>query len=211
MIKPISGQDKKITIKIKIARIKQEKQMNGYMSEQEDIEHTQQTGGAARKQKKARTVKQRTAAKARRDALQMIKLVDTLPHEVKNSGFHYDEESSREVLEESRELGNQTDDEGEYGAQNPVIKQQSIAYRVVANKRKGGKPKIQIRGLALDYDNTQSPFVNAAYLENGRIVEGILDAATRQAASMQPSVRTEQPHKPRKQLRKRKTTAKKQK
>lgn len=189
--------------------------MNGYMSEQEDIEYNQQTGGTARKQKKVRTVKQRTAAKARRDALQMIKLVDTLPHEVKNSGFHYDEESSREVLEESRELGNQTDDESEVttntGSPNSVIKQQSIAYRVVANKRKGGKPKIQIRGLALDYDNTQSPFVNATYLENGRIVEGILDAATRQSASMQPSVITEQPHKPCKQLRKRKTTAKKQK
>ncbi len=178
--------------------------MNGYMSEQEDIDHTQQTGGAARKQKKARTVKQRLAAKARRDARKVIKLSDTIPHEVKESGFHYDEESSREVLEESRELGNQTDDELEPGdASNPVIKQKSIAYRVVANKRKGGKPKIQIRGLALDYDNTQSPFVNAAYLENGRIVEGILDAATRQAASMQSI-------KPRKQLRKRKTTAKKQ-
>ena len=175
------------------------------MSEPED-ERAHQMGGA--KPRKARTVKQRTAAKARRDAKQIIKLADTLPHEVRKSGFHYDEESSREVLEESRELGNQTDDESE--APNPVIKQQSIAYRVVANTKQGKKPKIQIRGLALDYDNTQSPFVNAAYLNNGRIVEGILDAATRQASAMQPSVTTQQTRKPRKQLRKRKTTAKKQ-
>ena len=181
------------------------------MSEPDD-DREHQTGGA--KPRKARTVKQRTAAKARRDARQMIKFADTLPHEVRKSGFHYDEESSREVLEESRELGNQTDDESEAttnsGAPNPVIKQQSIAYRVLANKRPGGKPKIQIRGLELDYDNTQSPFVNATYLENGRIVEGILDAATRQASVLQPSVTTQQTRKPHKQLRKRKTTAKKQ-
>ena len=182
------------------------------MSEPEDdSEHTRehQIGGA--KPRKARTVKQRTAAKARRDARQMIKLADILPHEVRKSGFHYDEESSREVLEESRELGNQTDDEGESGTQNPVIKQQRIAYRVIANTKQGKKPKIQIRGLALDYDNTQSPFVNAAYLENGRIVEGILDAATRQASIMQPTITAQQSRKPRKQLRKRKTTVKKQK
>ena len=66
------------------------------MSEPED-EREQQMGGA--KPRKARTVKQRTAAKARRDAKQIIKLADTLPHEVRKSGFHYDEESSREVLE----------------------------------------------------------------------------------------------------------------
>ena len=134
----------------------------------------QQTGGA--KPRKAKTMKQRQAAKGRRDALQMIKLADTLPHEVRKSGFHYDEESSREVLEESRELGNQSDDESE---PNPVIKQHSLAYRVVSSKRSGAKPKVQIRGLELDYDNTQSPFVSAAYLNNGKIVEGVLNTAMR--------------------------------
>ena len=142
----------------------------------DDREHTSahQMGGA--KPRKARTVKQRTASKARRDAKQIIKLADTLPHEVRKSGFHYDEESSREVLEESRELGNQSDDES---GPNPVIKQHSLAYRVVSSKRSGAKPKVQIRGLELDYDNTQSPFVSAAYLNNGKIVEGVLNTAMR--------------------------------
>ena len=134
----------------------------------------QQTGGA--KPRKAKTMKQRQAAKARRDARQMIKLADTVPHEVRKSGFHYDEESSREVLEESRELGNQSDDES---GPNPVIKQHSLAYKVVSSKRSGAKPKVQIRGLELDYDNTQSPFVSAAYLNNGKIVEGVLNTAMR--------------------------------
>lgn len=175
----------------------------------------QQTGGA--KPRKAKTMKQRQAAKGRRDARQMIKLADTLPHEVRKSGFHYDEESSREVLEESRELGNQTDDESEPSenmSPNPVIKKQSIAYRVVANKRPGGKPKVQIRGLELDYDNTKSPFVNATYLEQNnnskRIVEGILNAAARQSDQTFAAT-AHSASKPRKQLRKRKQTAKKHK
>ena len=97
---------------------------------------------------------------------------------------------------------------------NPVIKKQSIAYRVVANKRPGGKPKVQIRGLELDYDNTQSPFVNATYLEQNdnskRIVEGILNAAARQSEQAFAATALSAA-KPRKQLQKRKRTAKKPK
>ena len=155
----------------------------GYQSENEDMMN--QTGGAARKQKKSKTVKQRLAAKARRDARKMIHLTDTLPQEVKESGFHYDKESSREVLEESRELGNQSDDE----MSNPVIKQHSIQYRVVSNKRPGGKPVVQIKGLSLDYDNTQSPFVQATYLENGNIAAGVLNAAAKQATNITSSLK----------------------
>lgn len=176
----------------------------GYQSETEDM--LNQTGGAARKQKKSKTVKQRLAAKARRDARKMIHLTDTLPQEVKESGFHYDKESSREVLEESRELGNQSDDE----MPNPVIKQHSIQYRVISNKRPGGKPVVQIKGLSLDYDNTQSPFVQATYLENGQIAKGILNAVSSQARTVALSpVQHQQLQKPRKKLM-RKRTVKKQ-
>ena len=151
--------------------------MSGYISETDETSEYMQSGGAAvRKQRKSRTVKQRIAAKARRDARTLIQMTDTIPREVRASGFHYDDESGREVLEESRELGNQSDDES---GPNPVIKQHSLAYRVVSSKRSGAKPKVQIRGLELDYDNTQSPFVSAAYLNNGKIMEGVLNTAMR--------------------------------
>lgn len=169
----------------------------GYQSENEDMPN--QTGGAARKQKKSKTVKQRLVAQARRDAQKMIHLTDTLPKEVKESGFHYDNESSREVLEESRELGNQSDDElgpSQELQPNPIIKQHSIQYRVVSNKRPGGKPVVQIKGLALDYDNTKSPFIQTTYLENGRVAAGILNAATKQFSN---TVSSQQP-KPRKKV-----------
>jgi len=187
--------------------------MQGYMSDTEayPAQNHQQTGGARKHLRHGKTIKQRQAAKGRRDARLMINLADTVPHEVRESGFHYDEESSREVLEESRELGNQSDDEFEPDT-NPVVKQQTIAYRVVTNKRPGSKPKVQIRGLALNYDNTQSPFVNATYLENtnngpGHIVTGILDAVTRKSAQQQQQPKSGNG----KKLRKRKHTAKKQK
>jgi hypothetical protein len=153
--------------------------MSGYISETEDTLAHLQTGGAAvRKQNRIvrKTLKQRMAAKARHDARKLIQMTDTIPREVRMSGFHYDDESGREVLEESRELGNQSDNES---GSNRVIKQHSLAYRVVSSKRSGTKPKVQIRGLAVDYDNTQSPFVSAAYLNNGKIVEGVLNTAVR--------------------------------
>jgi hypothetical protein len=177
--------------------------MNGYTSEKEDV--PQQTGGARKQNKVARkTVKQRLAAKARRDARKMIKLTDTLPQEVSDTGFHYNEDSSREILEESRELGNQSDDE----MPNPVIKQHSLEYRVVANKRPGGKPVVQVKGLRLDYDNTQSPFVSAAYLDNGQIATGVLNtaAAASQATSAALSpIKQQIPKKPRKKLMRKRT------
>lgn len=151
--------------------------MSGYMSETEDIKIPNQLGGAGRKQSMAKTVKQRLGAKARRDARAAIHMSDTLPHEVKSSGFHYDEESSREVLEESQELGNQTDNESDT---EPIIRQHNVAYKVVSSHRPGSKPKLQVRGLVLDYDNTQSPFVSATYLNNGKVVEGVLNTAVRQ-------------------------------
>lgn len=178
--------------------------MNGYTSEIENVPHPQ-TGGARKQKRVARkTIKQRLAAKARRDARKMIKLTDTLPQEVSDAGFHYNEDSSREVLEESRELGNQSDDE----MPNPIIKQHSLEYRVVANKRPGGKPVVQIKGLSLDYDNTQSPFVNAAYLDNGKIATGVLNLAAKQASSLLP-IQHQIPEKPRKKVM-RKRTAKRQ-
>jgi len=176
--------------------------MDGYSSEKEDM--LLQTGGARNRNKVARkTVKQRLAAKARRDAKKMIHLTDTLPHEVSASGFHYDKNSNREVLEESRELGNQSDDE----MPNPVIKQHSLEYRVVANKRPGGKPIVQIKGLSLDYDNTQSPFVNATYLDNGQIATGILNtAAANQVSSIALSpLQTQKLQKPRKKIMRKRT------
>ena len=179
--------------------------MNGYTSEKEDMRP--QTGGARKQNKVARkTVKQRLAAKVRRDARKMIKLTDTLPQEVSDAGFHYNENSSREVLEESRELGNQSDDE----MPNPIIKQHSLEYRVVANKRPGGKPVVQVKGLSLDYDNTQSPFVSAAYLDNGQIATGVLNLAAKQAsqASLSP-LQTQMPKNLRKKVL-RKRTAKRQ-
>jgi len=156
--------------------------MDGYNSDMEIP--LGQTGG--KKQiLRAKTMKQRLANKARHDARRLIQMTDTLPKEVRASGFHYDSESNQEVLEESRELGNQTDDESEYPLANmkqlaPIIKQHSLEYRVVANKRPGGKPVVQIKGLALDYDNTQSPFVKATYLENGRVATGVVNAANQQ-------------------------------
>jgi hypothetical protein len=152
--------------------------MSGYMSETEETISVKQLGGAAaRTHKKAKTVKQRIAAKARRDAQTILMMTDTLPNEVKSSGFHYDEESSREVLEESRELGNQSDDESE---QVPIVKAHTISYKAVSSKRPGRKPKLQVRGLELTYDNTQSPFISATYLDNGKVVEGVLNKAVRQ-------------------------------
>ena len=180
--------------------------MNGYTSEIEDMHRggaNIQIAGAMKQNRVAlKTLKQRQAAKARRAARQMIKMTDTLPQEVQSSGFHYDKESSQEVIEESRELGNQSDDEMEnheitYRPQplqhqglphlqhtNPVVKQHSLKYRVVANKRPGGKPVIQVKGLALNYDNTQSPFVSATYLDNGTVAEGVLNAASRQPSQL---------------------------
>lgn len=171
--------------------------MNGYTSEKEDMPHPQ-TGGARKQNKVARkTIKQRLASKARRDARKMMKLTDTLPQEVSESGFHYDKASSREVLEESRELGNQSDDE----MPNPIIKQHSLEYRVVANKRPGGKPVVQVKGISLDYDNTQSPFVNATYLDNGQIATGVLNAAASHASSIGLSpIQHQIPKNPRKKV-----------
>lgn len=201
--------------------------MNGYTSEIEDMARgaaNLQTAGARKQNRVARkTLKQRQAAKARLAARQMIKMTDTLPLEVKSSGFHYDEESSREVIEESRELGNQSDDEMEnpeipYQPQtlqhqqpNPVVKQHSLEYRVVANKRPGGKPVIQVKGLALNYDNTQSPFVSATYLDNGTVAEGVLNAASRQPSQLIGLSPLAPQQKPRKKVMRKRTAKRPQK
>lgn len=156
--------------------------MNGYQSDEESVYPFSPSclkGGA--KKKKAKTLKQRQAAKARRDARLLIKMAEKLPQETKTSGFHYNEDSSREIIEESRELGNQSDNLT--FQPNPILKSHAMSYQYSTAAQTGKKPKVYVRGVELDYDNTKSPFIKATYLNNNKIMTGILNQAVQQGPS----------------------------